>query len=269
MRTKSTNSRLTSINQHIVDNVEQKMIRYSLLIVITSIFGSGCEAQQAPISLAPDEQAVLREGCLLIKSAPRQAKCNASVDRLSLVVGSRAKSTPSTVKDDVSLRSIQFDSGDVREALRKICIEPRGPYKGDELEKSTIWCNFDKNGRLSIPSFAYGNLDSSLANITVDEAGAMQRFEASASKGEMVALAVLLQEKYGPPKVETNEVENKVGAKFTQQVSRWIDKRGTVITVYSIYDKIDAGRVTIESASLVRTIEAVQKIKKEIDKGKL
>lgn len=247
----------------------RKMNSYGLLVVVTLFITAGCEAQQTPISLAQDEQAVLREGCQLIKSAPRQAKCLASIDRLSSAAQVVPKSTPNIVTEDISLRSIQFDSGDVRDALRKICIEPRGPYKGEDLEKSAIWCKFDKNGRLSVPSFAYGNLDSSLAHVTVDEAGAMQRFETSGSKGEMSALAVLLQEKYGPSKVEANEVENKMGTKFTQQINRWIDKRGTVVSVYSIYDKIDSGKITIESASFIRTIESVQKIKKELDKGKL
>ena len=85
----------------------------------------------------------------------------------------------------------------------------------------------------------------------------------------MLELASLLTEKYGKPTVTDTHIENKLGTKFDQKIFVWVDQRGTRITIHSIYDKIDRGQIVIESASVVRAGEAVQKLRNEVGKGNL
>ena len=82
-----------------------------------------------------------------------------------------------------------------------------------------------------MPGFEYGSL-ASVASVVVNADGGLTRFSAQGSKGEMLQLALLLREKYGQPKVEESQVENKLGQKFAQQVFQWTDSRGTVLRSY-------------------------------------
>jgi hypothetical protein len=85
----------------------------------------------------------------------------------------------------------------------------------------------------------------------------------------MLDLASLLSERYGKPVVTEKQIENKLGTKFDQKIFVWVDQRGTRITIHSIYDKIDSGRIIIESASLVKLGDAVQQLRHEAGKSNL
>ena len=85
----------------------------------------------------------------------------------------------------------------------------------------------------------------------------------------MLGLVEILQEKYGAPKKTTNPVENKMGTKFDQDIFVWVDAQGNRITVESIYDKIDQGRIVIESSARVAARGVAEKLLKEAGKSNL
>jgi hypothetical protein len=178
----------------------------------------------------------------------------------SPVVAAKVSAHP---KEPVTLKGVPFDVPDSKDAVQKLCILP------DENYKSDIWCSFNEEGSISMPSFSYGNLIDDLAWAAVDKNGALVRFETSGSKLEMLELASLLSEKYGKPVVTDKQIENGIGTKFDQKNFVWVDQRGTRITIHSIYDKIDSGRIIIESSSLVNLGETAQQLRHEIGKNNL
>ena len=116
---------------------------------------------------------------------------------------------------------------------------------------------------------SYGNLGQSLAIIELGDSESLESVEIKDSKTAMLGLAEILQEKYGPANKTTDSVENKMGTKFDQEIFVWIDVYGNRITVESIYNKIDEGRVIIESASKVAVRGLLEKVVKDAGKSNL
>lgn len=72
------------------------------------------------------------------------------------------------------------------------------------------------------------------------------------TKEEMLGLAVLLQEKYGAPKVKTALVENTLGQNFEKQIFTWSDKNGTIMTIETMFKTITDGALFIKSRSFLK-----------------
>jgi len=238
----------------------------AIFAVVISQTACGGEA------ISEQDRKTLSEGCQALKANDKRSACMEVVGRL----GQTTKPTPvaaskpeQSAREAIMLKGVLFDTPGSSEAVMNLCLSPSSVYTADELKKSETWCKFSKNGRISMPSFDYGNLSGGLSHATVDGEGSLIRFETSGSKGDMLELAQLLGEKYGKAVVTDTQTENKLGTKFDKKTFFWIDQRGTRITIESIYDKIDSGRIVIDSASMIKTIEAAQKLQKEVEKGKL
>lgn len=254
--------------------VHARVCRRFLLLAVSVFYLAPMLVQAQPaaqlsVASAQDLE-LLREACQALRQPSRRNDCIAVLARqpLSKSTAATAAGVVRRANEEIKLRWMSFDSGDVRDALREICVDPGSVYKKEDLDKSEIWCKFDKRGRMSMPRFAYGNL-TSVGQATVNADGSLVTFEATGSQSEMLQLAALLEEKYGQPQREEAQIENRLGQKFAQQIYRWIDSKGTVITIHSIYDKIDSGQMMIASASAIQTIETIQKLQKEVNKGRL
>lgn len=229
-----------------------------LAIVTTQVSGQSATSRDL-------DRKILQEACQATKSPEKRSLCLEAVNRLAQVKPSQspiAEKVVAQTREPITLKGVPFDVPDSKDAVQKLCILPNH-YTRD------TWCNFKENGRISMPSFGYGNLTDNLAWANVDKDGSLVSFETSGSKGEMLDLASLLSEKYGKPVVTDKQIENKLGTKFDQKIFVWLDQRGTRITIHSIYDKIDSGRIIIESASLVKLGDAVQQLRHEVGKGNL
>lgn len=150
-------------------------------------------------------------------------------------------------------------------ALTEICKQDKSNQPSTYNKKDS--CEYQE--KRNIIWLSYGNLGHSLAVIELGDGESIDSVEIKESKGEMLGLAEILQEKYGLPKKTTNSVENKMGTKFDQEIFVWVDAHGNRITVESIYDKIDQGRVVIESAARVAARGIAEKVVKEVGKSNL
>lgn len=230
---------------------------------------SACGAE----TVSEPDRKVLSEACQALKANVKKTACMEVVGRLgqtkqpAQVVQAKAEQP---VRELIMLKGVPFDTPGSSEAIMNLCLSPGGTYYTPEkIRQEDYLCKFQKNGRIMMPDFEYGNLRDTVAWATVDKDGALIHFEKQGSKGEMRELASLLSEKYGKPKVIDSQTENKMGTKFDKTTFIWVDERGTRIVIESIFDKIDSGRVVIDSASTVKLIEAVEKLQKESEKGKL
>jgi hypothetical protein len=238
-------------------------VNISLAATVLTIAAAQVSAQSI-LSLEQDRK-ILQDACQSLKGPEKRSLCNESINRLTQVKASQPVATEKVAaqtREPITLKGVPFDTPDSKDAVQKLCVLPNQHYTRD------MWCNFNKEGRIAMPSFGYGNL-TDLAWAVVDKDGSLVKFETSGSKGEMLELASLLGEKYGKPVVTDKQIENKLGTKFDQKIFVWVDQRGTRITIHSIYDKIDSGRIVIESASLVKLGDAVQQLRHEAGKSNL
>ncbi len=169
---------------------------------------------QSTTSLDQDRK-ILQEACQTLKGPEKRSLCHESVNRLTQVKASPpliAEKVAPQPREPITLKGVPFDTPNSKDAVQKLCILPNQHYTRD------MWCNFNKDGRISMPSFGYGNLSGNLAWADVDKDGALVKFETSGSKGEMLELASLLSEKYGKPVVTDRQIENKLGTKFDQKI---------------------------------------------------
>ncbi len=113
---------------------------------------------------------------------------------------------------------------------------------------------------------SYGILSKADGWLVLGDDGSLLSVQISGSKGEMLAEVEVLEAKYGKPSKTTTQVENKMGTKFDKDIFVWQDSQGSRITVESMYDKIDEGRIVIESASTVAVEKEAEKVKKKIGK---
>lgn len=244
--------------------------RIGLAATLLTIATAQVSAQSA-LSLEQDRK-ILREACQTLKSPEKRSLCQEAINRLS-----QAKTSPSLVSEKITtqtrelitLKGVAFDTPGSSDAVMSLCLTPSSLYSVDELKKDTTWCKFNKSGLISMPGFSFGNLSEGLSYATVTDDGSLVYFRKRGAKGEMLELASLLSEKYGKPTVTDTQIENKLGTKFDQKIFVWVDQRGTRITLHSIYQEIDRGQLVIESASLVRAGEVVQKVRNEVGKGNL
>lgn len=180
---------------------------------------------------------------------------------------------PGTTAQLITLKEIPFDQPGVKEELQKLCVIPKNYEKDASFLKLMNWCKFDDKGNFTMPDFGYGNLPTgfggSWGKVKINDQGALIRFEIDGSKGHMLDLAVILEEKHGKPLVSEEQISNKLGTKFDKKTFTWTDEKGTRITVESIYDKIDHGRVFIESKSMIKLLTDVDQIRKSVAKDNL
>lgn len=175
---------------------------------------------------------------------------------------------PQISNEIITFKGISLDTPNVRNSVVKLCEEDSsnrsqdiaGMHIEDKCSltesKTLIWLN-------------YGILQKNMAWITMDSRNSLIKIEVMGSKEEMLAQAGLLETKYGQPVKSATQVENKMGTKFDKETFIWIDSRGSRITVETMYEKVNDGRIVIESASAVALEKAAEKSLIEAGKNNL
>lgn len=165
----------------------------------------------------------------------------------------------------ITFKDVPLGQSGVKTLLSEIC-------KQDASNKPSSYSKQDRcdyQEKRNIIWLSYGNLGHTLAVIELGDGDSLDSVEITESKGAMLGLVDVLQEKYGKPKKTINSVENKMGTKFDQEIFVWLDAKGNRITVESIYDKVNQGRVVIESSARVSARGAAEKLLKEVGKSNL
>ena len=215
-------------------------------------------------SPSEEDRAVLLDACKQMKSAERRALCLGAVARLGgdgITAQPQQKLAPAgRTNETILFKDIPLDKPGIKDALRKLCQENENNRRDDT-------CSFKE--RTTMIWLSYGILSHKLGWITVTSEDALSRVEISGSKGQMLALAEILEAKYGKPERTKSQVENKMGTKFDQDVFVWIDAQRSRITVESIHYKVDEGRVIIQSPSSVAAQDAAGKLIREAGKNNL
>jgi hypothetical protein len=151
--------------------------------------------------------------------------------------------------ETISFKGVPLDQPGVKDAVKKICQESQSNKYNS--------CSF-KQGRQSM-WLSYGVLLDNLAWLTLGKDDSLIEIEISGSKGQVLAQVETLTAKYGKPAKTTEQVTNGFGTKFDKEIFTWTDSRGSRITVESIYEKVDKGRIVIDSASSVEAKKAAEK----------
>ena len=236
-----------------------------ILVVLASVILAGCNPNA---SMASGDLELLGDACRALGNAEKRKQCLVVLERMrgesKASVDSGKPAKPQATHVPITFKDVPLGQAGVKTALSEICRQ-------DQLNKrdwhKTEPCDYQEKQNLIWLS--YGNLGRSLAVIELGEGEALDSVEISGSKGAMLGLAEILREKYGAPKKTTNSVENNMGTKFDQDIFVWVDAQGNRITVESIYDKIDQGRVIIESATRVAARGVAEKLSKEVGKYNL
>lgn len=152
--------------------------------------------------------------------------------------------------ETISFKGVALDQPDVKDALKKICQESQSNEKNS--------CAFNEKGYLMM-WLSYGVLSHNLARLGQGKDGSLAEVEIWGSKAEMLAQVEALNAKYGKPAKTTEQVANGFGVKFDKEIFTWTDSRGSRITVESIYEKVDEGRIVIDSASSVAAKKTAEK----------
>ena len=243
-------------------------------LIVASIFLSACNPSSA---LSGNDFELLGEACASLKSQEKRKLCQVTLEKLK----GESKTAPDLkkiaksleTKIPINFKDVPLGQAGAKSALTEICKQDKSNQRStyDNNQRSTDdkkdRCEYQE--KLNIIWLSYGNLRHSLAVIELGDGESLDSVELKESKGAMLGLAEILQEKYGPPKKTTNSLENKMGTKFDQDIFVWVDAQGNRITVESIYDKVDQGRVTIESAGRVAARGIAEKVVKEIGKSNL
>lgn len=236
-------------------------------LVLSSIFLVACNPSNSTLSESDFE--LFGEACNSLKSQEKRKQCQVALEKLKGELNNAPDSEkvakPQETQVPITFKDVPLGQASAKAALVEIC-------KQDKSNKRESWnktepCDYQEKRNLIWLS--YGNLGHSLANIELGDGESLDSVEINESKAAMLGLAEILQEKYGPPKITTNSVENKMGTKFDQEIFVWVDVQGNRITVESIYNKIDEGRVIIESAARVVSRGIVEKAVKEVGKSNL
>jgi hypothetical protein len=235
-------------------------------LIVTSIFLTACNPSSA---LSGSDFELFGEACNSLKSQEKRKQCQVALENLKgeskAAPDSKKTAKPQETRIPINFKDIPLGQAGAKAALTEICKQDKNnqPSTYDKRDR----CEYQD--KQNIIRLSYGNLGHSLAVIELGDGESLDSVEFKESKAAMLGLVEILQEKYGPPKKTTNSVENKMGTKFDQEIFVWVDTQGNRITVDSIYDKIDEGRVVIESAARVTARGIAEKVVKEVGKSNL
>lgn len=236
------------------------------MAIVACIFLSACNPSNA---LSTNDFDLFGEACTSLKILGKRTQCLATLENLKkdskYISDSKKLAKSQETKIPIMFKDIPLGKTGSKTALVEICKQNKSnqPSKYDKKdhceyrdEKNYIW-------------LSYGNLGESIATIELGDNESLDSVEIKERKILILGLAEILQEKYGLPKKSINSVENKMGTKFDQEILVWVDDQGNRITVESIYDKIDQGRITIESAARIAARGVTEKAAIEVRKSNL
>lgn len=246
---------------------ENRPMHTKYILIIASIVLAGCNPST---SMASGDLELLGEACKALGNVEKRKQCLVVLERMrgeskASADSNKPQKEPQETRVPITFKDVPLGQTGVKAALSEICRQDKS-NKRSTYDK-TDPCDYQE--KRNLVWLSYGNLGHSLAVIELGNGDALDSVQISESKGAMLGLAEILREKYGPPKKTTNSVENKMGTKFDQDIFVWDDAQGNRITVESIYDKIDQGRVLIESAARVAARGVAEKLLKEVGKSNL
>lgn len=235
-------------------------------ILVACALLAGCNSSSA---ISGSELELFADACNSLKVQEKRKLCQVTLERLRsesrIEPDLKGAAKPQVTQASINFKDIPLGQAGVRAALTALCKQ----------DKSNQPSSFDKKDRCeyqdarNIVWLSYGNLGHSLAIIELGEGDSLDSVEIAENKGAMLGLVEILRERYGAPKKTTKTVENKMGTKFDQEIFVWSDAQGNRITVESIYDKVDKGRVLIESAARIAARGVAEKLVKEAGKSNL
>lgn len=175
------------------------------------------------------------------------------------------------MKEPITFKGIPFDKAGSMGALRKLCLEDEANKGNSYLLGLCSEKGFDGlYGRKQVMmKFTYGNIQKLGIFSFGEENNELAAVEITASKQEILALAEILEVKYWKPEKIKSIVKNGMGTKFEKDTFVWVDEKGNRIIADSMHQKIDEGRILIESAIQIAMLDFVEKKQKEAAKSSL
>lgn len=235
-------------------------------IVLASALLAACNSSSV---LSGSDFELLGEACSSLKMQEKRKQCQVALEKLrgesKIAPDSKTAAKPQVTQASINFKDIPLGQAGAKAALTELCKQ----------DKSNQTSSYDKEDRCEYQDkrnviwLSYGNLGHSLAVIELGDGESLDSVEIKEGKSAILGLVEILKEKYGLPKKEATSVENKMGTKFDQEIFVWVDAQGNRITVESIYDKVDEGRVVIESAARFAARGIAEKVMKEVGKSKL
>lgn len=68
------------------------------------------------------------------------------------------------------------------------------------------------------------------------------------------------RQKFGAPKIETENLQTRIGANHNREIATWVDKFGNRLILMSIADNLNRGILLLQSADKIKADEAKEKI---------
>ena len=168
---------------------------------------------------------------------------------------------PGKTNEVITFKEVPLGKQNVKEKLQNIC------HSNKKNLSISYKCAF--SSKVNLIWIDYGNLVDSLALITINDSGSLEKVEIDADTASLIELANLLEEKYGAAQKSSKAVKNKIGQDFEQKKFVWTDSSGNQIELLSIFRKIDEGRVVIKSANRVAAEKEIEKFMHKTDKSRL
>ena len=234
-------------------------------LLLCLVIASGC-SYGAP---DPKDIGILHDACKSVKSKDGQTAC---LDSLTKIAGKKSidaipkKPEPGIAKEEMAFKGIPLDQPNQTDKLMAICAETK-----DNLEHTSYGIKFDNKCKASSNGHvwfrvSYGPMDQASMSFKLNDVGALVNVSHTLDRHAVLALVTVLTEKYGPPKIEEDEIQNGFGNKFDRQIFSWVDQKGNHITIHSRHNKVDQGHFEIESASEV--LKSVKQTIETISSGK-
>lgn len=209
-------------------------------------------------------------GALLFSSygnaeSQAQKKSSSSVEQPQKQLSNKTNQT-------ISFKGIPLGKPGVKDALQKICM-------GKKFNSMNDRCSFTDEKSMIL--LDYEILVDAIALVTLSSDKALIKVVIDGSTQEMLALAKVLEKKYGKPLKKNTIVKKEIGTQLDKgtfvlkeaegtQLDKetfiWVDDQGSRITVESIYSDYNKGGVVIESSSPVTAQDPAEKRAKESGK---
>lgn len=171
----------------------------------------------------------------------------------------------------IFFKGIPLGKPGVKDALQKMC-------RGKQFNTMNDRCSFaDERSTVLLD---YETLVNAVALVTLSNDKALIKVVIDGSTQEMLALAKVLEKKYGKPLKKNTKVKKEIGTQdqgtfvvkesegtqLDKETFVWVDDQGSRITVDSIYSDYNKGGVVIESSSSVSAQNSAEK--REMGSGK-
>lgn len=161
-------------------------------------------------------------------------------------------------KKEITFKSISFNKPGAKKIIENIC--------SDEYKIPTCgnWPNPNKLATL----VTYGNIRAVGTFILTDN-DSLASVELWDKEHDVLALAEILKEEFGKPVEATGGVQNERGSPVAQRTFVWNDSYGSRITIESLVDGTNLGRVSFLSGKLAAERDDLVKSKKQSIKNSL